>query len=195
MRKTLYLCICIFVLLSLSLSTASAADTHAELWQPGTYPQDISYAYCAGADNGTVQWEIGLVRASEARKTELRALFPDYSITFTDCSVTFTERTEILQEILDSGEDGIVSGMLMLDSEQVYLIVENSKAAKLASLFQHRYGGIVVVADQNGNIPGAASEFSVDFRLFLIIIAAVAFIIIFTNRYTKLKKSRLDSDA
>ena len=195
MYRRLFLCICIFVLCCAFIPSASAADTPSELWQPGAYPQDVSYVYRAGGDEEAEQWEIGLVNADEERKAALTALFPDCTITFTDCSLTFSERTDILSEILNSDEEGIVSGMLMLDSEQIYLIAENSKAAKLASLFQHRYGSAVVVADQNGNIPGAVSELSVDFRLFLVILAAVAFVIIFTNRYTKLKKSRLDPDA
>ena len=173
---------------------AAAADDPGTLWLPSSYPADISYAYCTAENDGIQSWEIGIVNATESRKAELAELFPDCDLTFTDCAVNFSERTGILNTILSSEEDGIISGMLVQDSEHILLIAENSKAAKLGALYERQYGSIVVVSNEKGEIPGAVNELSIDFRLFIVIFAAVAFVIIFTNRYTKLKKERLDRD-
>ena len=185
--------ICLLISAALCLP-AFAANDPGTLWLPSSYPADISYAYCTGADGDTKSWEIGIVNGNETRKAELAELFPDCILTFTECVVSFSERSEILNTLLSSEEDGIISGMLVQDSEHILLIAENSKAAKLSALYEREYGSIVVVSNEKGEIPGTVNEFSIDFRLFIVILAAVAFVIIFVNRYTNLKKERLDRD-
>jgi len=186
----------ILVCLILSLCTLSAAASAdpGSLWQSSSYPSDVSYAYCTGTTDGIAQWEIGLVGADAERHKELRAQFPSCNLTFTECVASFSERTAILTDILSSGEEGIISGVLLQDSEEILILAENSKASRYASLYQREYGSLVIVMNQDGVIPGNADSPTISIKTLIVILAAAAFVIIFTNRYTKLKKSRLDSD-
>ena len=179
--------ILVFLILSLCTLSAAASADPGSLWQSSSYPSDVSYAYCTGTTDGIAQWEIGLVGADAERHKELRTQFPSCNLTFTECVASFSERTAILTDILSSGE-------LLQDSEEILILAENSKASRYASLYQREYGSLVIVMNQDGVIPGNADSPTISIKTLIVILAAAAFVIIFTNRYTKLKKSRLDSD-
>ncbi len=185
MRKSVYLLFLILLLSAMSLPVL--ADTPEQLWPYGSYPDDVSYVYFNGES-----WEIGLVDADDDRKQELTNLFSDCTVSFTDCVITFTQRTEILNEILSAGDENILNGMLVQDSEEIFLVVKNSQASKYAALFQREYGSVVIVAKESGEIPGAAASPTISFKTLLVIGAVVAFVIIFSTRYAKLKKGRLE---
>lgn len=139
----------------LSDGVAGTGDINSPLdyWNVNGWPDDVSFAYEAGgemAEDGTIfaYWEIGLVNASETRKQEIVKLFAETClITFHDARWSHSQREAVLLEIeaevKENNDSNYVSGILIKNSETVYVVVKDEAYEEYSTRYAQRYGELV----------------------------------------------------
>ena len=128
-------------------------------WNENGYPPDVSFAFEAGGElrtlpDGTQRvytyFEIGLVNATETRKAEIAALFaPECLLTFVPARYTHAQRQTLLQQITARGDEGLVSAMLVRNTDWVHVVVRDEAFETLAPLYQQLGGDMVCVQTQS----------------------------------------------
>jgi len=130
-------------------------------WEKTGYPDNISFAYLAGAEKppynpdvdavpptAIAWWEIGVVNADDAAKQEILALMsPDCRVTFRDCAYSYKQREAAFNEIT-AGRNEIVRNALMAqNSEVVFVEIADGYEKEYAKKLGEQYGWFIVVTN------------------------------------------------
>lgn len=121
-------------------------------WTQNGFPSDVSFAHEAGGellDDGTIlsYWEIGLVGADEARKTEILSLLdPTCLVTFIDCDFPYAQRQAAHDALLARGDPNIRQVVVIRNTQEVWVEVPGDLVADYAAQLEPEFGAMVVVA-------------------------------------------------
>lgn len=139
----------------LSDGIAGTGDITSPLdyWNVNGWPDDVSFACEAGgemAEDGTIlaYWEIGLVNASDERRQEIVDQFAETClITFHDAKWSHNQREAVLLEIevevKENNDRNFVSGILIKNTEKVYIVVKDEAFEEYSARYAERYGELV----------------------------------------------------
>ena len=123
-------------------------------WEKTGYPDNISFAYLAGAEmpaNSAAEimlWEIGVVNADDAAKQDILSLMSsDCRVTFRDCAYSYKQREAAFNEIT-AGRNQIVRNVLMAqNSEVVFVEIAEGYEKEYAKKLGEQYGWFIVVTN------------------------------------------------
>lgn len=146
-----------------------------QYWQQQGYPDKVSFAHQAGGevlDNGTVVswWEIGVVGGDEQTKQAvLDCMDASCRVTFVDTQYSYGQRKAAYDDLLATGDEGILQVIMTRNAEHVVVVVTPAEQAAYTERLTLQYGSLIQVTTEIGiedelviNPPGGKQEIAIE---------------------------------